>query len=83
MSLNFTAVWWVIPGTTACTMYYIAHGAVEVISDDGELVLADLEEGNHFGEGAILNQMKRTSTVRAATNTILMCISKVLAPLVG
>lgn len=63
-------------GTAACCMYYIAHGAVEVVTDDGEQALADLEEGNHFGEGAILNHQKRTATVRAATNTILMCISK-------
>ncbi len=45
-------------------MYIIAHGIVEVILSDGNVV-ASLHEGQFFGEAALLKETKRNANVRA------------------
>jgi adenylate cyclase len=60
-------------GTPASTVYWIEDGVVEVYHPrpDGDLVLAQLERGQYFGELASLLGTKRTASVRAIAPTTL------------
>jgi NADH dehydrogenase len=50
-------------------LYLIWKGEVEVLrhNGDGEVVLARLGPGEHFGEMAVFQNVRRTATVRAVT----------------
>jgi ATP-binding cassette, subfamily B, bacterial len=65
--------------------YVIARGKLAVIkrNDDGEFVkLAVLEDGDHFGEIALLKDIPRTADVKALTDCILLSLThKQLLPL--
>ena len=50
-------------------MYIVSSGAVDVSSQDGE-ELARLEEGDFFGEIALLNDAPRSANVDAAWDVI-------------
>lgn len=76
-------------GDTGDTMYIILDGTVEVVKS---LVIGDMDEddeaknkvftrldGNHhavFGEIALLEELKRTATIRAITDCVLYEIKK-------
>ena len=59
-------------------MYIIKSGRVEIIREmgDGELVLANLEENEFFGEMALFGDSKRTATVRAVDDSELLVVNK-------
>ncbi|QEX24364.1 hypothetical protein FRZ61_43050 [Hypericibacter adhaerens] len=66
-------------GDQADALYIVASGKV-VVSEDGDAgapdgrALAELGEGQAFGEMALLTGGKRTATVRARTDTELLAI---------
>jgi len=56
------------------TMYIIQEGQVEVVvdQDGGEKILGVLGPGDHFGEAAVFQGVRRTATVRARTRVRLL-----------
>jgi cAMP-dependent protein kinase regulator len=59
--------------------FIIETGACECLktTENGELEsIRTLKEGNHFGEVAIINDSKRTLSVRAATDCRLLVLSR-------
>lgn len=56
-------------------MFFIVSGFVEIILDDGTVV-AKLGEGSFFGEVALINNVRRTATVRAGTFVDLYILTK-------
>jgi nitric-oxide synthase len=62
-------------GAAADFVYIVAEGAVQVFtrtSDGDEIVLALLENGDHFGEQAALAGLRRNASVRAQMPTGLL-----------
>ncbi len=57
-------------------MYFISHGEVEVISPDGKTILANLEDGELFGEIALLFSQPRSASVRAMDYCDLYTLDK-------
>lgn len=59
-------------------IYVIVHGSVQVIriEDDKEIHLADLSDGEMFGELAVLDKRKRMATVRAKTTCEIIAVPK-------
>lgn len=55
-------------------LYIITQGSVNVIKD--EKVVASLKKGEFFGEIALLNNRKRTATIRAAEPTDVLALKK-------
>jgi len=58
-------------------LFLIARGQVEVIKEDaiqGSRTLAVLEDGDYFGEIALLQRVPRTATVRTLTPTLLLSL---------
>jgi voltage-gated potassium channel len=60
-------------GDTADSMYFLASGAVEVELDDRRV---RLDEGQFFGEIAVLHRGRRTATVRALETTRLLILDR-------
>lgn len=68
-------------GEAGDTFYVIARGRVEVTktvpdSDAGHVRLAVLEDGDHFGEIALLEQIPRTATVSAMTPCVFLTLQR-------
>jgi voltage-gated potassium channel len=59
-------------------MFFISHGAVEVVAPDGGKVVARLGPGQFFGEVALLHDRPRNATVRAAEYTDLYRLERAL-----
>ncbi len=53
-------------------MYIVASGIVSIIYEPTERVLAELREGDFFGEIALLNETPRSATARARTGCRLL-----------
>lgn len=58
-------------GAAADAFYIIASGSVDVFKrmDEGEVQVGRLERGQFFGETGLLQNIPRTATVRAASDT--------------
>jgi CRP-like cAMP-binding protein len=63
-------------GDAGDALYIVARGAVEVLHDQADQRLAVLENGQAFGEMALLSGGTRTATVRARTDSHLLTIDK-------
>ena len=65
-------------GEVASRFYVITSGEVEVVHhvDGEERRLRTLGPGRHFGELALLQNVKRTATVRALTDTTVLAIAR-------
>jgi F420-non-reducing hydrogenase small subunit len=65
-------------GDPGDTMYVIQSGAVEVSRQSGgeSLVLAILEQGDLFGEMALVDQQPRSATVKTITRTRLLPLTR-------
>ena len=57
-------------------MYFVRAGKVEICSGDLSIVFSTLETGSFFGEIALLEDTRRTASVRAATETELCVLHK-------
>jgi voltage-gated potassium channel len=62
-------------GEVGDEMYVIGHGVVDIILKDGNVV-AQLHEGQFFGENALLTETTRNANVRASTYCDLYKLSK-------
>jgi CRP-like cAMP-binding protein len=65
-------------GETGDCMYVIEEGQVEVVeqTEEGELRLAVLGEGEFFGEMAVFEHSVRSATVRALGNVRALTVDK-------
>ncbi|KAJ3312470.1 hypothetical protein HDV04_003070 [Boothiomyces sp. JEL0838] len=64
-------------GDLGRAMFFIIKGTLKVISEDGEIEFAELNSGTYckVGEIAIVFDSRRTATVIAKTNCILMVLT--------
>jgi cAMP-binding proteins - catabolite gene activator and regulatory subunit of cAMP-dependent protein kinases len=62
-------------GDTACEMYLISRGQVEVIDQRGK-VIKTLRDGDCFGELGLLLSSPRSATIRAKTQCDLFVLRK-------
>ena len=46
-------------------MFFINRGTVEVVSEDGEVVFAKMNEGKFFGEISLVFSCPRTASIRS------------------
>lgn len=58
-------------GEPGVGMYVVQGGLVEIIYEPAGEVLAELRDGDFFGEIALLNETPRSATARAATASTL------------
>jgi NADH dehydrogenase len=65
-------------GEVASRFYVITSGEVEVVeqANGGERPIRRLGPGRHFGELALLQNTKRTASVRAVTDTTVLAIAR-------
>lgn len=64
-------------GDKGDALYIINHGRVKVYkSADEDKVIAELRDGDFFGEMALLGDQVRTATVKAITPTTLLRLSR-------
>jgi CRP-like cAMP-binding protein len=63
-------------GDPGDALYIVADGTVEVLSPADEHVIAELGEGQAFGEMALLSGGPRTASIRARTDVSLLKIDK-------
>ena len=59
------------PGDDALAMYFVSLGKVEADLSDGPVIL---EEGDHFGEIALLRQVKHRATIQAMSRVHLLVL---------
>lgn len=63
-------------GDPGDALYIVARGIVAVLNDKSGEVMAELGNGQAFGEMALLSRGTRTATVRAKTDSLLLVIGK-------
>lgn len=63
-----------VQGEPGLGMYVIARGEVSIQSEPTGRELVALTQGNFFGEIALLNEVIRTATARAATDCTLLSL---------
>ena len=65
-------------GETGDCMYVIQSGAVEVVkvSGDNEICLAELRDGDFFGEMALFEKSPRSATVRAVGDVRVLTVDR-------
>jgi voltage-gated potassium channel len=63
-------------GDVGISMYFISKGSIDVLSDDESSVLANLNDGNYFGEIALIKEVSRTKTVIAKDYSNLYLLDK-------
>ena len=63
-------------GDVGLGMYIIVQGTIEIISNPGDHLLAELNEGDFFGELALLDDAPRSATAIPRTPCTLLCFFK-------
>ena len=63
-------------GDVGLGMYIIVSGTVEIISNPGDHLLAELHEGDFFGELALLDDAPRSAAAIPRTPCTLLCFFK-------
>ena len=63
-------------GDVGLGMYIILRGEVEIICNPGSHVLAELQDGDFFGELALLDEAPRSATAVAKKPCALLCFFK-------
>ncbi|KRX04883.1 Cyclic nucleotide-binding protein [Pseudocohnilembus persalinus] len=64
-------------GEIADEFFIIKYGRVEVVATDGKTIIGILEEGSFFGEiGLLMNNQKRSVSIRAMQNCLFLCLNK-------
>jgi len=58
-------------GNPGVGMYIIQEGTIEIVYEPTDDVLAELEDGDFFGELALLNETPRSATAVARTDAVL------------
>ncbi len=58
-------------GEPGVGMYVVQHGTVSIVFEPGGEVLAELRDGDFFGEIALLNETPRSATAQAKTDCAL------------
>jgi len=56
-------------------MYFLVHGSIRILSTNGTLITS-LSDGSYFGEGALLEDSKRTADVVSETYCELYKLEK-------
>lgn len=56
-------------------MYIVSHGTLSVKADSVQLA-RDIEEGEYFGEIALLMNLPRNATITATSDLLLLCLNK-------
>jgi len=57
-------------------MYFVHHGIVDVVSEDGDTIIETFRQGDGFGEVALIFNTPRTASVIARTDVELFAVSK-------
>jgi len=63
-------------GEDANSMFFIISGEVQVESDDGSKIYAEMGQNSFFGEVALFYDIKRTANIRAKTQCTVMELYK-------
>ncbi|KAJ3392721.1 hypothetical protein HDU92_008224 [Lobulomyces angularis] len=63
-------------GEVGRAMFFIKKGIIEVISEDGEMVINVMKEGFFFGEIGVLFSVPRTATCRSNGRSIALILTK-------
>ena len=63
-------------GDPGIGMYIIQRGTICIVQSPGNHVLAELIDGDFFGEIALLNETPRSASAIAKTDCNLLCISQ-------
>lgn len=63
-------------GDVGLGMYIIVRGTVEIICNPGRHMLAELHDGDFFGELALLDDAQRSATAFPKTPCTLLCFFK-------
>lgn len=57
-------------------MFFIHRGAVDVVSEDGQIVFDTMQAGRFFGEISLVYSCPRTASIRAQTNCDCFVLTK-------
>lgn len=63
-------------GDPGIGMYIIQRGTISIVQMPAEHLLADLHEGDFFGEIALLNETPRSASAIAKVDCTLLCVSQ-------
>lgn len=66
----------VVAGEVGNEMYFVSHGALDVISQDGRTIYTTLKSGSFFGEIALLHDRPRTASIKASEYCDLYVLEK-------
>ena len=64
----------VVAGEVGNEMYFVSHGAVDVIAPDGKTILTTLKSGSFFGEIALLHDRPRGFRVGVGSSGVTRVI---------
>jgi CRP/FNR family cyclic AMP-dependent transcriptional regulator len=65
-------------GSVGDSLFLLAEGAVDVVrkrEDGEERVIATLHAPEFFGEMSLIDKEYRSATIRASTDTVMLCLS--------
>ena len=65
-------------GSVGDSLFLLAEGAVDVVrkrEDGEERVIATLQAPEFFGEMSLIDKEYRSATIRASTDTVMLCLS--------